>query len=575
MKNNSWLSSFLFVIILFIIVAAIYLMFFHSDHKIENIDLYIDAPDVVFVGENNFIDVKINSENQVFVIYKNGYIASDKISYYGTNFKVPFVAKKAGDEEVEVKVGDISKNLKIFICDKINAKNGTISLIVGSSYNLNFKLNKTCLSQYTFDVENKSIATYNDGVIKGNKIGTTNLNISRGNEKYTYKIQVKAKELKFATTNSSMNVGASKKINLTGVDGTLKCESDNPKVATAEVSVNACLIKAVGPGETTITALSGGKKATTKVKITQPVISVAFKNTSYSVPAGSTINAPVTITPTNASNKAFSCSSEDTSIATVSVNGSNCVVKGVKIGKTRIIVTASGKNASADIVVTNPAKIVTIRVATWNLARYSKPSIWVEKQAKFFKSKNVDIGAFQEVKNKSGSMTTPLNVYKSVTGYNYAYYDLPAGNAIITKYKIKSVSRKPLTSCKESRGLLKIIVNINGIDISVYDTHFSYQSECLKIHANNFANLIKSDTNPQIVMGDFNGAGSALINALGSDYKIIAHDTIRNIYADSVIIKAKDKTGKVRLKGVSFETVKTAGTYTDHNMVLASIQVIN
>lgn len=76
-------------------------------------------------------------------------------------------------------------------------------------------------------------------------------------------------------------------------------------------------------------------------------------------------------------------------------------------------------------------------------------------------------------------------------------------------------------------------------------------------------------------MGDFNGAGKNLVSNLGSGYEMIGRDTIRNIYADMVVIKAKDANGKIRLKGNGFEAVKTAGTYTDHNMVIANIQVLN
>lgn len=572
MKNKTNIFIGIIIIILLIVIGVLY--FSETKPLIKSSALEVTGPDYLFVGDSGNFNVNTNSENTI-VIYKNGYLYSDRMSYIGTNPQIPFIAKKAGNEEAEFRAGEASQKLNVLICNKINAKSKTISIMVDSNYKFNFNISGECLSKYSFNIEDSNIASYSNGTIVGRKVGTTTFTIFRDSETYTYKIQIKPKELKFTSTLSSINVGSSSKLSLSGVDGTLTCKSSNEKVLTAEVNGENCLIKGVGPGEAKLTASSGGRSTEINIKIIQPVTAVSFKEKSYSVAQGSKVNAEVIISPSNATTKTFTCSSGNTSIATVSASGSNCVIKGVKIGSTKINVDASGKKTSVTVKVTDPVKIVNVRVASWNLARYAKPSVAVKKQAEFFKSYNIDIGGFQEVKNWDGSMTVPLNVYKSVTGYNYVYYDLPAGNAIISKYTIKSSNKNALSSCRESRGLLKAIVNINGIDISIYDTHFSYQSECFTTHTDSFAKIVKNDPNPQIIMGDFNGAGKNLVSNLGSGYEMIGRDTIRNIYADMVVIKAKDANGKIRLKGNGFEAVKTAGTYTDHNMVIANIQVLN
>ncbi len=573
---NDKFQNIILVIIVLIILIVGYFYFFNDNPSSQKIDttLNVTGPAVVFIGDNDYFNVNTNSSS-TSVIYKYGYLYSDHILFNEINPKIPFKAIKVGTEEVEVKSGDIKKNLNVLVCNKIKAKNKTISITIGSNYKFSFNIAKECLAKYDFYVADSSIASYDDSKIVGKKIGTTNLTISRGSEKYTYKIQVKPKELKFASTVSTINVGSSTKLSLSGVDGNLTCKSSNEKIFTVEVNNDACLVKPVSPGKAKVIASSGGKNAELTLEILQPVTSVAFKSSSYSVPKDSAVNAEVVINPSNASNKAFTCKSADSSIATASISGTSCLIKGIKIGNTEIIVTASGKTAKATVKIIDPVKIMNIRVASWNLARYNKPSIAVKTQAEFFKSKNVDIGGFQEVKNWDGSMTVPLNVYKSVTGYNYAYYDLPAGNAIVSKYAIKSTTKQALTSCKESRGVLKIVVNINGIDVSIYDTHFSYQSECFTAHTESLKNFLKNDPNPQIITGDFNGAGDNLLNNLGSEYEMLARDTIRNIYIDMVIIKAKDGSGKIRLKGNGYEPIQTSGVYTDHNMVIANIQVLN
>lgn len=198
-------------------------------------------------------------------------------------------------------------------------------------------------------------------------------------------------------------------------------------------------------------------------------------------------------------------------------------------------------------------------------------------QANYFKLQNIDIAGFQEVRPYSGSMTVPLNTYVSVTGLgHYRYHETPAGNAVLSKYAIKSAQNKSLTSCSESRGLTKVVIQVNGIDISFYTTHFSYQSNCHKIHAESLANLIKDDPNPQIITGDFNiHNNDVLTPALGNKYKIVAYDNVAHYYTDSILIKATDSTGKIRLRAKNYDVLKTDGVYTDHNMVVANIEVLN
>jgi len=127
----------------------------------------------------------------------------------------------------------------------------------------------------------------------------------------------------------------------------MKWYSNNIKIATVSTSGE---VTAKGPGTATITVTSidGGFKATCKVTIIQPVISVKLNKTSISILKGKTTKLIPTINPSNASNKKVIWKSSNKSIATVSSTGT---VKGIKKGSCYIsVVTVDGKKSAKCIV---------------------------------------------------------------------------------------------------------------------------------------------------------------------------------------------------------------------------------
>ena len=576
MKNTEKVYNVLLVIISVVIVIAIGIILLDSE-EIKKTELKINVPEYIFVGETKEIDVKTN-ESPVIVVYKKGYLRSEQMAYEGTEFKIPFHALKEGIEEIDIRTINTNQQASVLVCPILNIKNKTITLTIGSSQKVEFNISEECLSKYNFEVVDKSIATYENKTINAKKVGTTKLNITRADETYVYTIKVEPKELKFVNNISSINVGESHTLKLANVTDNLNCTSSNSKILSVSTSKESCELDAKAPGSATITATSGAKKIKTTITVIQPVESIKFNSNSYSVRQGEKINASVTISPSNASNKTLKCSSNDNKIATVSASGSNCIVNGIKIGETKITAVVDGKSVSVPVKVTEPVTIVNLKVATWNLGRYGKTSqSSASVQANYFKLQNIDIAGFQEARPYSGSMATPLNTYVSITGLgHYRYHETPAGNAVLSKYSIISAQNKSLTSCAESRGLTKVVIRVNGVDISFYTTHFSYQSRCHQVHAESLASLVKNDPNPQIITGDFNiHNNDVLTPALGSNYKIVAYDTISKYYTDSILIKATDANGKVRIRLKNFDVLKTNGVYTDHNMVVANLEIIN
>jgi len=124
---------------------------------------------------------------------------------------------------------------------------------------------------------------------------------------------------------------------------TIKWSSSNPKIATVS-ALGKIIAKA--PGIITITAASWDslKKATCKVIVTQPVVSVKLNKASISILKGKTSKLIPTINPSNSSNKKVTWKSSNTAIATVSSTGA---VKGIKKGSCYIsVVTVDGKKSS-------------------------------------------------------------------------------------------------------------------------------------------------------------------------------------------------------------------------------------
>jgi len=128
----------------------------------------------------------------------------------------------------------------------------------------------------------------------------------------------------------------------------VKWTSSNSKIAT--VSSNG-KVTAKLPGIATITAttVTQGKKATCKVTVVQPVISVKLSKTSLTVMKGKTSKLTATINPKNASNKKVIWKSGNKSIVTVSSLG---VVKGIKKGSAYVYVYTVSGNKSARCKVT-------------------------------------------------------------------------------------------------------------------------------------------------------------------------------------------------------------------------------
>ena len=134
---------------------------------------------------------------------------------------------------------------------------------------------------------------------------------------------------------------------------TTEWASSNEKVAVVDQD-GKITAKGKGTADVTVKAQNPGSEtdvyvATVKVTVTQPVTSV--KVSPVTVYTGKTAKIKVTVSPSNANNKAVTYTSSNKSVATVTSAG---VVKGVKPGTAYITVKAkdgSGKSAKCKVTV--------------------------------------------------------------------------------------------------------------------------------------------------------------------------------------------------------------------------------
>lgn len=202
---------------------------------------------------------------------------------------------------------------------------------------------------------NTKVATVSAGKVRGLTNGTVTITVKAPNgKKATCRIKVikvvPVTKVKLSKTGVTINKGASYtlKPTISPTNASIKTvtwKSSNTKVAKV---TSAGKITGVGKGTATITATSNnGKKATCKVTVKLvPVSSIAFKLKTLELKKDTTTKLGYTILPANASNKAVTWTSSDTSIVTVSGG----TVKGIRPGEAKVTVRSSNGKTSTCVV---------------------------------------------------------------------------------------------------------------------------------------------------------------------------------------------------------------------------------
>ena len=149
---------------------------------------------------------------------------------------------------------------------------------------------------------------------------------------------------------------------------TLTWTSSDESVATVDANGNVIAVKE-GTATITVKATDGSNASASCVVTVKAAVvlveSITLNVTEQTLTEGETLALTATVTPENATNKAFTWTSSNESVATVDANGN---VTAVKEGTATITVKATdGSNASASCTVTVKAPVVLVNSITLNV----------------------------------------------------------------------------------------------------------------------------------------------------------------------------------------------------------------
>ena len=251
-----------------------------------------------------------------------------------------------------------------------------ITLANGSSYQVEVILKSRFEdnSKYTWKSADDSIATVdNEGIVTAVGSGETKITIKSKKTGKTQQLSVKAlsiivDSIRFEKSKINMNVGDEIALspiinNDESIIIDLLWDTSNPNVAVVD---DYGRVIAVGAGTTTIIAIEETSNLAAEIQIVVtakketsntntnpkpqnvPVTGILLNRNTASIKVGETISVGATVQPANATNKAVTWSSNNTSVATVS----NGRITGVAEGTAIITVTTKDGNKKASVNVT-------------------------------------------------------------------------------------------------------------------------------------------------------------------------------------------------------------------------------
>ena len=239
---------------------------------------------------------------------------------------------------------------------------------------------------------NKNVATVStDGVVTAKAAGTAIITATAADDsgvKATCKITVTnpvVKVTKVTLNKTTASVVKGKTLTLTATvtptnatNKKVTWKSSNTKIATVDGNGKVTAV-AAGTATITCTAADGsGKSAACKITVKNPPVKVTklkINKTSVDLLKGKTVQLKVTVTPSNATNKAVTWTSSNKRIATVTSNG---LVKAVRTGTVTITAKAkdgSGKKVTCKInVYADSVESYVARIYTKALGRDPEPA---------------------------------------------------------------------------------------------------------------------------------------------------------------------------------------------------------
>ena len=458
-------------------------------------------------------------------------------------------ASEVGTSTITVKANDGGKTAtcQVFVQAHEVAVNGvslsatSMSLIEGESQTLVASvtpLNATdkSVSWYSSDYNIADVSS--SGIVKAKSAGTATITVETNDGAKTASCKVLVNPAKVSVTGvsldkTSLSMTEGETYTLTATvtpsnvtDKSVTWSSNKTSVATVS-STGVVTAKAAGTATITVMTNDGGKSAACSVTVnaaTIPVTGVSLDRTSLSMMVGETQALTATVAPSNATDKAVTWFSDESSVATVSSSG---VVSAKAVGTATIVVfTHDGGECATCIVsvgdgirldktslfmITGETQTLTATVTS------DKPLIW--------SSDNTFVAGVS-----SSGVVTARRI----------------GTATIT---VTTTDGKYTASClvtvRNNSGLESVSFDHNSIKMAIGESRFEHVS--IKGYSDDVSVSVSS-SNPSVVQVSYSGLVGLKAESLGTAIiTLSASDGERTVKAVCTVIVERMQSGAVDL----------------------------
>ncbi len=316
--------------------------------------------------------ININSSKQLYASVSPDNATNKKISWKSSDTKIASIdnngllkALKVGSTKITAtssngKTATITINVTDIVPTSLKLNKTSIELVEGKTdiLSVTFVPSNSTYKNVTWKSSNTNVVSVDSkGNIKAIKSGSAKITVSLANNsniKAEASITVKKKTINPTSITLNKSNLVITEDNKTGIriyaivtpndatDKKVTWSSNNDNVA--KVRKDGIVIP-VNKGSTTIVAkTNNGLSAKCKVTVKEPTVAVTgieITNSISSINVGDTLTLSAKITPSNASDKSVKWKSSDTSIATISSNGT---IKGIKSGSVKITATSSSNS---------------------------------------------------------------------------------------------------------------------------------------------------------------------------------------------------------------------------------------
>ena len=284
------------------------------------------------------------------------------------------ITAKAGDKTATCTV-TVSK--KVIPVTSVSLNKTSLALTEQETFQLSATVSPDNATDktVTWSTANAAIATVSEnGLVTAVAEGSATITAKAGDKTATCAVTVSKKVIPVTSVTlnkTSLTLTEQETFQLSATvspddatDKTVTWSSSNTAIAT--VSQDG-LVSAIAVGSTTITATAGEKKATCTVTVSRKVVpatSITLDYVNIEMAKGKMVTLHATVLPEDATDKAVTWKSSNTTVATVSNNGN---VTAIKAGSATITASIGGLSASCVVKVIIPVTSITLNITSKTL----------------------------------------------------------------------------------------------------------------------------------------------------------------------------------------------------------------